>query len=61
MGKFYGIGSCSDGVCERRPVDGVCFFLITLIFSQFIAPRLIYCRRSDWEGPQIHGGVFDSI
>ena len=49
MGKFYGIGLCSDGVCECRPVDGVWVFLITLIFSHFIAPRLIYCRWSDWE------------
>jgi len=61
MGEFYGIGSCSDRVYECCPVDGVWVFLITLIFTQSMAPNLIYCRWSDLEGPQICGGVFDSI
>jgi hypothetical protein len=40
---------------------GVDFFMIALIFSQFLAPCVVYCRWSDGEGPQIRGGVFDSI
>ena len=56
MGEFHGIGSCSDGVCECYPVNGVWVFLIALIFSQFMAPCVIYCRWSDEEGPQIRGG-----
>jgi hypothetical protein len=39
MGEFYGIGSCSDGVCKCCPVDGMWIFLITLI--SFIAVGVI--------------------
>ncbi len=60
MGEFCGIGSGSDGMCECRPVDGGCVFLVTLIFYQFLAPRLINCRWSGWVGPQICGGVLNS-
>ena len=60
MGEFYGIGSGSDRMCECHPVDGGWVFLVVLIFYQFLAPRLINCRWSDWEGPQICGGVLNS-
>jgi hypothetical protein len=45
MGEFYGIGSCSDGVCECCPGDGVWVFLIALIFSQVIVPHLMLLAR----------------